>query len=92
MTVDRGHEVTNALTEVRTVLSRAETALAILDRGPSEWRQVGFEEPNAADYRAPIHVREPDPDQDEMAEALREVVVLLARWRRTGGPLKRRKA
>lgn len=88
----RGREVTNALTEIRTVLSRAETALAVLDCGPSEWRQDGFEEPNAAGYRTPIHVREADPDQDEMVDALREVVVLLARWRRTGRPLKGDKA
>lgn len=65
----RGRETSNALAEVRTVLSRAETALDSLDR--SGW------------YRD-------DADRGEMADAMREVVRLLDRWRRTGRPLTRK--
>lgn len=71
----RGRETGRALTEVRTVLSRAETALADLSAGPSEGRF----DPVTREF-----TRYPDPEQDEMEEALRQVVVLLARWRRTG--------
>lgn len=67
---DRGRDTSVELTEVRTVLSRAESAMVAVRRGP--WRG------------------EPDPEAGEMLAALERVVAELARWRRTGRPLKRR--
>ncbi len=58
-----GVDVTSVLGDVRTVLSRAETALG---------------RHNGTDFHRY------DPDGEEMAEALREVVRLLAPYRRTG--------
>lgn len=78
---DRRNETGVALTEVRTVLSRAETALATLTAGPSE---------GTYDYDTREYNRYPDPDQDDMEEALRQVVVLLSRWRRRGTRAARR--
>ena len=71
---DRSRETSGPLTEVRTVLNRARTAIkgvkydqdfAISDR----WKP--------ADY-------EPDPDAQEMLRVLNEVVRLLSPWQRAG--------
>lgn len=66
---DRGRDTSYELVQVRTVLSRAETAIE-----------------DMANY----YIRYGDGDQDrlEMERALKEVVRLLDRWRRTGRPLK----
>ena len=79
--VDRGRETSNALTEVRTVLSRAETALDYIVHGPTE----GHTEYDENHHYVGFH-REFDPDHEEMEEALRQCVMLLSRWRRTGRP------
>lgn len=74
----RGRETSNALVEVRTVLSRAETALETLQGYPADrerWADVpGF--------------LQPDPDEERMIGALIEVRNLLDKWRRTGRPRK----
>lgn len=77
---DRNKETSRALTEVRTVLSRAQTALETLDEGPSEW--VTDHDENG---RYIGSHRECDPEQTEMIDALRFVVVTLSRWRSSKG-------
>ncbi|MCX4682341.1 hypothetical protein OG413_44980 [Streptomyces sp. NBC_01433] len=78
----RGREVSRLLTEVRTVLSRAVSALPA---GPTE---PLYE----ADGRRPLYndrdqwVRAYDPDHDAVHAALRDVIALLAPWQRTGRP------
>lgn len=76
---DRGRDVTTALTEVRTVLSRAETARKILDE-PTEYHHRS-DSPGRIDFDRPKHA---DPDVAEMRDALDEAIRLLTRWRRTG--------
>ena len=80
----RGRESGEALTEVRTVLSRAESALRRI--GPpgheTEWlRRSAGQQSTYADRSAGKHE---DPDADEMRAALQGVVDLLERWRKTG--------
>lgn len=77
--IDRGNETSRALTEVRTVLSRAETALDALSSGPMEYITE-----HDADGRYLGYRREPDPEQEAMVEALRAAVVALTPWRRAG--------
>jgi hypothetical protein len=75
------------LTEVRTVLSRAETAIETIERNPtwilidSDW-DYGQSPPA---YVPPVTQRH--PDVDDMLAALRDAVAALERWR---GPSKRR--
>ena len=75
--MSREKDTSSALTEVRTVLSRAETALLLLGKGPSEYKHV-----MKYDTKTWETERWPDPDQDDMEQALRTVVTLLSRWRR----------
>lgn len=76
---DRGNETSRALTEVRTVLSRAETALDALSSGPMEYVTEHDEEGRYVGYH-----REPDPEQEAMVDALRVAVAALTPWRRAG--------
>ena len=90
--IDLGRETSTLLTEVRTVLSRAETALygygadrswisakaALLIEGEKGHRENGH---YIVDSPA---VRIPHPDRDEIQAALEQVVELLSPWRRTG--------
>lgn len=83
---DRGRDTSQALTEVRTVLSRAEHALRVLQRGPTEWR---YNSDGRPDFDWEGHwPKDYDPDHAEMVEALEKAVGLLAQWRRTGRPRK----
>ncbi|WP_372412525.1 hypothetical protein [Streptomyces luteireticuli] len=81
----RGREVSRALTEVRTVLSRAESALSALTARPTELL-------HESDGRGPLWdehgewVRAYDPDHEEIRAALGTVIALLSPWRRTGRP------
>lgn len=70
----RGRDSSRALSDVRTVLSHAETARdAFADAGTE------------LDWSLPLGERVyRDPDHDAMVAALDEVVRLLSRWRRTG--------
>lgn len=78
----RGRDVSAPLTEVRTVLSRAENALANLRDYASD------PEPDALVSHYGEGYRKSDPDMDEMVAALAEVVSTLSRWRKTGRPRK----
>jgi hypothetical protein len=69
---DRGRETTWSLAEIRTVLSRAETALTSIAERPTRWPDL----------------YEHDLDHTEMVTALTDVVERLAPWRRTGRPKK----
>lgn len=71
----RGRETSNALTEVRTVLSRAEHARGRID-GRSE----------SSDPEQYWLRDAEDPDAAEMRAALDAVIGLLDKWRRTGRP------
>ncbi|WP_086559893.1 hypothetical protein [Streptomyces africanus] len=82
---DRGRDSGEALTSVRTVLSRAETALEEL--GPDgtrlEWApKTG--DPEQDNYPLRKAGRFEDPDAPAMRAALRAVVALLGPWRKTG--------
>lgn len=73
----RGRDVSTALTEVRTVLSRAEAALRRLSE-PTEYHKL----PECRyDFDRPKYE---DPDAQDMRLALDQVIDLLDRWRRTG--------
>ncbi len=77
----RGRDASKALTEVRTVLSRAETARARLDQ-PTEWQLCDQPcDKDDIDFTKP---KVEDPDAQAMRDALDEVIALLARWRKTG--------
>ena len=60
-----------ALTEVRTVHSRAKTALGC---------QIGHEHVNGAWVSHSVY--DDDPEGEDMRAALRQVVALLERWAR----------
>lgn len=82
---DRGRHSGEALTAVRTVLSRAETALDELgpDGFAKEWPpRTGDRELD--DYGTRKAAKFEDPNAPAMREALRAVVSLLAPWRKTG--------
>lgn len=68
---DRGRDTSYELTQVRTVLSRAETAISKIEAQPDCWLvQQGLETV--------------DPDREQMMTALAGVVSLLGQWARTG--------
>lgn len=82
---DRGMDSGEALTSVRTVLSRAETALKELGPDGTK-REYPPKTPdrgrdNHAVRRAAMFE---DPDAHAMRDALRAVVALLSPWRKTG--------
>lgn len=79
---DPNKDVSGPLTEVRTVLSRAETALETLVTGGTVLRWDGKQQWTNGqwDRGTPID----HPDGDEMVAALRQAVVLLSPWRKTG--------
>jgi hypothetical protein len=80
-TADRGRDATKALTEVRTVLSRAETARKRLD-WPTEWHRL---DPPVLGRTIDFdRAKFEDPDAAEMRAALDQVIDLLSRWRKTG--------
>lgn len=91
MTDDRSRDVSAALTEIRTVHSRALSALHRLDSewcGDSWWDGVpwdgqGGNEGHTAWYDA-HHINYVDPDYDEMYDALETVAELLERWEKRG--------
>jgi hypothetical protein len=70
--VDRRKDVSRELTEVRTVLSRAETAASTI-----EWLIA-----ERAEFPERTYLGETDPDAAEMMAALDSVVTLLEPWRR----------
>jgi hypothetical protein len=69
---DRGRETAWSLAEIRTVLSRAQTALTSITECPTMYPALW----------------EHDPDHAEMVAALTDVVDRLSPWRRTGRPTK----
>lgn len=90
---DRSRDVSFALTEVRTVLSRAETALDALlwnsyqgNLQKYEWvRFEGKPSPAGGEYVLIDELQEPgDPDAEAMYYAMERVVHELARWRKAG--------
>lgn len=89
--VDRGRQAGVALTEVRALRRRAETALAKLTvhpplervrlpKTPGVGGMIPSGEPPADPGRPPFH----DPDITQMRDALRQIVALLGPWQRTG--------
>lgn len=78
--VTRGNDVSQELTEVRTVLSRAETAIVYLTRMQANPCEVDKRYGGNAGF---------DPDIGEMLTSLRLTVALLRRWRKTGATKRR---
>lgn len=84
---DRKNDVSTALTEVRTVHSRALSALDKLNSlyavdtwyDGVPWDGEGGNE-GYWDWYAAHHITYADPDHDEIYEALQKVVELLAPW------------
>ncbi|MFD5878444.1 hypothetical protein [Streptomyces yangpuensis] len=82
-TADRGRDTSHALTEVRTVLSQAESALR--DGKPTELLyQADGRRGLYDDTGRQVHAY--DPDHEQLQQALLSVIALLAPWRRTGRP------
>lgn len=101
MTADRGRETSGSLIEIRTVLSRAETARVVIARRMESAR--GFRRETGEILDVEIggrvqHIRqtewvetEPaafDPDREEMLAALDAFIAAAQKWKRTGRPLK----
>lgn len=99
MSTDRSRDKSDALADVRTVLSRAETAIVDLTwasyRGnlPTTYGvQVPYGDNNTRaewHYDGPPSGRAPDPDTEAMVAALERVVHELARWRHHGAKRRR---
>lgn len=86
---DRGRDVSQALTEVRTVLTRAETARADLIELSYAGNRPGYRwdrETRETHCDLPPSGEAPDPDTEDMVAALDGVIASLARWRKTGRP------
>lgn len=83
---ERGRDSGEALTSVRTVLSRAETALDELGPGGTrnEWPPRAKGREDWSNYSKREAARFEDPDAPAMRQALRAVVALLGPWRKTG--------
>jgi hypothetical protein len=99
---DRSAEAGHALTEIRTVLSRAETTLRYLLDNSTDGRNGPAERPRLPKLptgAGMIDAGEPpyapggqpfdDPDHALMVEALRQTISALAPWRRGPGKTKR---
>lgn len=83
---DRGRETSSSLVAMRTVLSRAETALDEIERGELVTRDVN--DYLIVDSATGEFLPHQDEDYDEMRAALEHVVESLEWWRRTGRPRK----
>lgn len=85
---DRGKDVSDELTEVRTVLSRAETALARLgyyERRRGEPRILRWEVSAGTGKLGPVMGEYgTDPDIGQMKLALANAVLGLEQWRKAG--------
>src|SRR6266704_4926681 len=92
---DRSRDVSDELTEVRTVLSRAETALARLDycekrQGETQYRWVVREVDGVRKGDWEEWKYETDPDTVAMKTELAQVVAVLSRWRKFGATASQR--
>lgn len=82
----RGRHAGTELTEVRTILSRAQTALQRLeDYGPLEYPPLTGN-PVLDGYAVRSDARFNDPDLADMIQILKITVGMLKRWERTGKP------
>jgi hypothetical protein len=83
---DRGRDTSPELTEVRTVLSRAEDArLTLWHYQTGQLKHGGRWVPGFNDdLPRLVDPDPPDPEIAEMIEALDQAITLLDRWRRTG--------
>lgn len=85
---DRGRDVSDELTEVRTVLSRAESGLDRInwcENRRGEEQIVRWDFPEGVSGGVPVYEPyEPDQDNADMALALQDVVKILERWRKHG--------
>lgn len=87
---DRGRETSNSLTEVRTVLARAKTALHTLKtHGAESWRDPNVtwdrdKHETWSEFIDRAYINYYDEDRDEMIDALTAAVEALSWWERTG--------
>lgn len=84
-----GERVSNVLTDARTVLSRARTALADLERrlaaGSTEAEHEPLYDDETGRYLGSRVYRWTDPDAEDVRRALQDVERLLAPFERTRG-------
>lgn len=80
----RGRESGEALTEIRTVLSRAESALRRIGPEGTETEWLGREAGTHQTYDERRAGRHEDPEADRMRAALQRVIDELEPWRKTG--------
>ncbi len=84
---DPNRTVSAQLAEIRTVLSRARTALEVVETSPEIITRQGVwqrrEDGKGAEYVG--RETQPHPEHAEMVAALRRVVVELAPWERLPG-------
>lgn len=84
---DRSKDVSNALSEVRTVLSRAQTALDALIRDRDRKGEdiiLRWDRTEAGGHwgAVPVHGEyEPDPEINSMIHEMEQVIVHLERWK-----------
>ena len=86
MNIDLGRLSSGVLTEVRTVLSRARTALDSLENNPhlvlESAQPIRDEEGGFVGWTEPVTVKH--PDIEEMIAVLSFTVDKLSKWKRTG--------
>lgn len=94
MTTSRGRDTGRALTEIRTVRSRAETALSDIqfngEGTPGKYVETGEVHigPKGQEYRPVEFVQTGpprfDPDREEMVAALQAFIDATEKWKKTG--------
>ncbi len=80
----RGRESGEALTEIRTVLSRAESALERIGPEGTETEWLGRQARTHPAYDELKAGQHEDPDANQMRAALQRVIDELEPWRKTG--------
>jgi len=82
MAADRRKDTSEALTEIRTVHSRAWSALdrLAMNNGLSETRRIEASYDEDGEYVPPSIENYRDPDADEMVAALEAFVAATAKW------------
>jgi len=88
MAADRRRDTGNALTEIRTARSRAESALAYLAKndGNTESERISAAMMDDGEWVPPSYRHFPDPDAAEMIAALEAFVASTEKWAKKARP------
>lgn len=86
MAENRSRDVSEALTEIRTVRSRAQSAIARLNQngGELERERIPAHFTDEDEYVPPLERRFKDPDADEMIALLTEFISKTTRFAKRG--------